>query len=174
MAIGRISRIRDPEGERRMNRMRDQEKQRLFGQRRLSNQEIKQRLREGGHDPMDTRSNENLNDGHFILHSWDDPEDTDWSEDDIVLEHKRLSRKMEERGMKHKSALTDPYGDGHDSRVQRNAREEARMEAMAQEKIGKDRRNERDLGLEGVGAPGSLGEKAELQIPESKDSSKFF
>lgn len=123
---------------------------------------------------MDTRSNENLNDGHFILHSWDQPGETDWSEDDIVLEHKRLARKMENRGINHSSTLTDPFGDGHDTPVQRNAREEARMEAMAQEKLGKDRRKERDLGLEGVGAPANLGKKAALTSPESKDSSKFF
>lgn len=154
--------------------MREQEKQRFFGQRRRSNQEIKNRLEDKGRDPMDTRSNDDLNDGHFILHSWDNPEETSWSEDDIVLEHRRVARKMEERGLKHRSPLTDPFGDGHDTPVQRNAKRDAQMEAMAQEKMGKDRRKERDLGLEGVGAPGKLGKKAELEAPEAKDSTKFF
>ena len=156
-----------------MNKMREREKQRFFGQRRLSNKEIKQRIREKGHDPMDTRSNDDLNTGHFITHSWDNPDETDWSEDEIVLEHKRMARKMEERGIKHTSPLTDPFGDGHDTPVQRNAREEARMEAMAQEKLGKDRRKERDLGLKNVGAPGSIGKKARLTSPESKKDIKF-
>jgi len=157
-----------------MKKFRDQEKQRLFGQRRYSNKEIKQRVREQGHDPMDTRSNEDLNQNHFTLHSWDNPEETEWSEDEIVLEHKRMARKMEERGIKHNSPVTDPFGDGHDTPVQSNAREEARMEAMAQEKLMKDRRKERDLGLEGVGAPENLGKTAKLTAPEADKDFKFY
>lgn len=173
MAINRISRIRDPEGEQRMDQIRETQRQRLFGQRRYSNSMIKERLEDAGHNPMNTRSNEELNRGHFILHSWDKPGETDWSEDDIVLEHRRLSRKMEERGIKHDSNLTDPFGDGHDSQIQRNAREDAQLEAMA-EATNSNRDKTKDYGLGNIPTAEMLGGKAKLTAPETKNSKNYF
>ncbi len=57
-------------------------------------------------NPMNTRSNKQLLQGHRILHGWwNNSKRTFWTKSQIFKEHARLVKIMLERGLNHNSPL---------------------------------------------------------------------
>lgn len=56
-------------------------------------------------NPMNTRSNKELLNGHAILHAWMRNGNTDWTKTQIRQEHARLVRIMRKRGIKHNTPV---------------------------------------------------------------------
>ena len=57
-------------------------------------------------NPMNTRSNKELLNGHAILHAWwNNPKRTNWTRSQIKKEHSRLVKIILKRGFNHNSPL---------------------------------------------------------------------